>query len=354
MDFKHGGDVYSAAEAWGITTDQVVDFSANINPFGLQGDILETLSKNKEIMSHYPDPAYRSLKKALSAYYHLDKDQFIVGNGGIELIYRAIQALKPDRVGILAPTFIEYERAALSMGSKVEVLDTVPYGFKVPKEVLIPFARSVNVLFICNPNNPTAVLYEREFLHEVIQACPQTTFIIDEAFIEFVAEQKNYSLLYDLKMLKNVGIIRSLTKLFSIPGLRLGFMVTGNQALFEGMSWALNPWNVNGFVAAYMTEILNRYQEKPFNGSVFKPLRDPMINALSLMPHVQVLPSEVNYIFIRYTGPADLQDQLDQHHILIRDCSNYRGLRFGDYRIAVRTQAENDLVIGHLKTIIEE
>lgn len=354
MDFKHGGDVYSAAEAWGIPIDQVVDFSANINPFGLEGDILETLSKNKEVMTHYPDPAYRSLKKALSGYYHLDQDQFIVGNGGIELIYRAVQALKPEKVGILAPTFIEYERAALSMGCRVEILDTVPYGFKVPKETLIAFANSVSVMFICNPNNPTAVLYERTFLMEVIEECPQTTFIIDEAFIEFVGEQENYTLLYDLPKLKNVAIIRSLTKLFSIPGLRLGFMVTGCRTLHERMVWALNPWNVNGFVSGYMTEVLSRYKDCPFTGAFFKPLRDTMINALQNLPEVDVLPSEVNYIFIRYTGTVDLQKHLNKHHILIRDCSNYRGLRFGDYRLAVRTAVENELVLKCLKRILEE
>jgi len=254
----------------------------------------------------------------------------------------------------LAPTFIEYERAAMSFGCEVKVLDTVTQDFVVEKQMLTLFAQSVDALFICNPNNPTAILYEKTFLLDVIAACPDTTFIIDEAFMEFVVDQEKVTLLYDIHKLKNVAVIRSLTKAFSIPGLRLGFMITSSETLKKDLAWALNPWNVNGFVSAYMTEVLERAVNEPFSGDVFKPLRDDMIKALSQMPQVEVLPSEVNYIFFRYSGSQNLQLRLDAHHILIRDCSNYRGLKVGDYRIAVRTAAENKCIIDHLKNITEE
>ncbi len=354
MDFKHGGDVYSAALAWGVEIEQVHDFSANINPFGLELGVLEGLSKQRHIFEHYPDTTYKALKSAIANHYGLRAEEILVGNGGIELIYKTIQASKPSKIGILAPTFIEYERAALSYGCEVAVMLTEPYGFKVPLETLTTFAKGVDLLFICNPNNPTAVLYKREFLIALALACPNTYLVIDEAFIEFVEGYAEYTVIHALDTLPNVSVIRSMTKAFSMPGLRLGFMVTGSKFQKNELELALNPWNVNGFVAVYTTEILKLLKGKPFQAEVFRPLRTEMIQALNKMPCMEVLESQVNYIFCRYSGEIDLQIALNLYHILIRDCSNYKGLKKGDYRIAVRTHSENMYVISCLNSILGE
>lgn len=353
MAFKHGGDVYSAAQKWGIAIDQVVDFSANINPFGLKPNLLNTVLCDLQVMLNYPDPEYRGLKSALSRRYEIPIDTIVVGNGGIELIYRILQALKPGKIGILAPTFIEYERAALSYGCESVFYETQNTGFRVNLEELISFAKKVDAIFICNPNNPTGTLYTAADLLALAQACPSTHLIIDEAFIEFVPHMGLYTLLDAVSKYSNVTVIRSLTKVFSMPGLRLGFMVVGDKNLLRRVLLTLNPWNVNGIASTYMTALLDTEQE-PFDAGVFVPLRQYLIDSLSGFKDLVVYPSETNYLFFRYGGPLDLCLALEPYHILIRDCSNYKGLGYGDYRVAVKTERENRYLIQCLTDILKE
>lgn len=353
-DFKHGGDVYAAARRLGLPISAILDFSANINPYGLNMQKLKALASDADLFVHYPDPHYIALRKVLEKRYGHPAEDYLLGNGGIELIYRCLQALKPKRVGILAPTFVEYERAALGVDAEVRVLDTTIHSFKPPIETIVDFARSVDVLFICNPNNPTGTLYETSELTALMDGSPGTHLIIDEAFMEFVVASERYTMMDFLTSHENLTIIRSMTKIFSIPGLRLGFMLTGNHALKERMRLLTNPWNINSYVAAYIDSLLTSEPPWQFDPESLRPLRDQLIQGLEAIPGMVVQPSETNYIFFQFKGNFDLSSALYPQGILIRDCDNYRCLTKGAYRVAVKTAEENLRLISAINRCLKE
>ncbi|MDD3218534.1 MAG: threonine-phosphate decarboxylase CobD [Lachnospiraceae bacterium] len=340
----HGGDVYRHKN--------VIDFSANTNPFGPPEGVVKAAQKSIERMEHYPDVFCSELTEALSEYEMIPKEWLLCGNGAADLIFRVVQALQPKKALIQAPAFAEYEQALQSAKCEIQYYDTsIEQKFSVTEEILERITEDIDIIFLCNPNNPTGMLIEGALLERICERCKEqeVLFVLDECFLDFVAEGESLSMKPLLESNPYLFILRAFTKRYAMAGLRLGYSMTSNQELQESMRTIAQPWSVS--TPAQAAGIAALKEEEYVKSTMAKiiPERVRLQDKMRLSG-LQVFDSKANYIFFR--GPKDLYENCLNRGILIRDCSNYRGLEKGYYRIAVRKPEENDIFLRTIQEIV--
>lgn len=340
MKHIHGGDVYHHQGC--------VDFSANCNPLGTPGKVRQAVTDSLDELVNYPQVGYESLKKAIAQYEQVNKEQVICGNGAAELIYTLILALRPRQALVLAPTFAEYEQALENLGCRVDY-----YGlkrecsFQPQSDFFDRLTPQVDVVFLCNPNNPTGLLLEREFLERVLDICDkhQTMLVVDECFLDFVKEPKKYSLKEELSENPHLFLLKAFTKRYAMAGVRLGYGLCQNIDLLERMGRMTQPWNLSviaqkaGIAALKEEDYVRRGRQ-----IVFQEIKRMKQEFQKL--GIKTYDSQANYLF--FEGPKDLWEKCLDKGILIRDCSNYTGLSKGYYRVAVKMPQENDRLLKAL------
>jgi len=350
----HGGNLERAMEKYGISSEKIIDFSANINPLGFSSKTREAIIKNLDQLSHYPDPECKEAKKEISGYFKIYYENIILGNGSTELIYLIVQTLKPKKALIPVPTFCEYERALNNNNVSINFYKLKEeQEFSILINEIISQLAGIDLVFLCNPNNPTGTfLLKKEMLTLVKEVQKRKIFLVlDEAFIDlyeeesFIKEVKNYDYLI---------ILRSLTKFYGLPGLRIGFGVSSPK-LIKKLKAQKIPWSVNCLAQIAVREMLR--DEKYINKSKSFLLEEKefFYQELSNIEGWKVYKPSANFIFIKLLGNISsemLQNNLAKKGILIRDCSNFRGLEEGKFiRVAVRTRKENIMLIKELKMI---
>ncbi len=339
----HGGNIYAY--------ENCLDFSANCNPLGTPRRVKDAVIESLDKIADYPQVGYAPLREAIAVYECVSPEQVICGNGAAELIFSLCRAKKPGKALVTAPTFAEYERALLSVDCQVERIELDHRDFAVGQEFIDALDKDLDMVFLCNPNNPTGNLMEREFLFHVLRVCRDMDIllVVDECFLDFVRDPMAYTLKAQLERYENLFILKAFTKRYAMAGIRLGYGLTGNRALLEAMELSTQPWNISvmaqaaGLAALKETEYVERGRQLVFQQADY--LKAGM-EAMGL----KVYPSQANYIF--FQGPEDLFDSCVKKGILIRDCSNYEGLSGGYYRIAVKTEEENKKLIGVFKEIL--
>ncbi len=343
MKHIHGGDVYHHAGC--------LDFSANCNPLGTPQGVRQAVTDSLDELVNYPQVGYEELKRAIADYEHVEMEQVICGNGAAELIYTLILALKPKNALVFAPTFAEYEQALENLGASVSYYSLEKeQGFQPGEGFFDCLTGQVDVVFLCNPNNPTGLLLERSFLLRVLELCERnhTMLVVDECFLDFVEEPKRYSLKPELSSHPNLFLLKAFTKRYAMAGIRLGYGLCKNPDFLEQMSRVTQPWNLSviaqkaGVAALKETDYVRRGREM-----VFRELRWLKEAFRSL--GIPIYDSQANYLF--FEGPGDLWEQCEKRGILIRDCSNYTGLTKGYYRVAVKTHGENQRLVQVLREI---
>lgn len=329
----HGGDIYSR--------EYRIDFSANINPFGMPESVKRAAIEGVERSIHYPDVQCRRLLEKLSKKEQVPKEWILCTNGAAELLFALCQTLKPKKALLAAPGFAEYEQAVKASGAEcVFFYCSKEEKFHLTEDYLDDLTDEIDILFLCNPNNPTGTLIDEELLNRILKKCSEKEIfaVVDECFLDFVREDLQNSQKLKLRDMKNLLILKAFTKMYGMPGLRLGYGMCSDESLLSRMRQVLQPWNVSlpaqlaGEAAISEEEFVKRTRDYVSKEREF--LTKEMI-ALGF----QVYDSAVNYLF--FEGPKDLYDFCAGKGILIRDCSNYRGLRTGYYRIAVKTREEN-------------
>ncbi|MCK8059759.1 threonine-phosphate decarboxylase CobD [Fusibacter sp. A1] len=352
--FEHGGAVYRAAHEWGVDIDEVLDFSANINPL-VTVELLNrwTAPYMKQIL-HYPDVEYHELKEAICNYHQTNREQLVLGNGATELIHALIRYLKPKTARLTAPTFGEYEKALCSVGAEIELIGTASECLTVDLDRLFDDSEGVDVIFVCNPNNPTGKKICTDALKEKMSILHKnTTCIIDEAFIDFTIEGEKNSVVDMLSQCPNVIILRSATKFFGIPGLRLGYLMSDNQRLVESLTETMPVWHINVLAAGVVIEGL---KDKDFHDRTRRYVdteRKFIEKGLEGLG-IHYYKSCVNYLLIKSPIRHPLDQAMAPYKILVRSCENYNGIRENIYRIAVRTRMENERLLFALNRIMEE
>jgi threonine-phosphate decarboxylase len=345
----HGGDVYLLAHTLGVELADLLDFSANINPLGYPPGLAVAVQEALREIVHYPDRRSLKLRAALADYHRLTPGEILVGNGSTELIYLVARALRPRRGLIVTPAFSEYEHALNLAQVPADFYPTAESHNFTLRDV--PEPDPGDLVFLAHPASPSGVLLDPELFLRLAARCEAAGayLLLDEAFVDFVEEA---SLKIHLGRFPRLLILRSFTKFFAIPGMRLGFLL-GAPELTAHLAESQEPWSVNT-MAQFMgracladSEYINRTQ------ALIKQEREFLFHRLAAAPGLTPFPSVVNYLLVKLTRPgmtaAALRERMLAHRIVIRDASNFRGLDERFFRIAVRGREENERLLGALE-----
>lgn len=346
IQITHGGDVYSEENAG------AVDFSANINPLGLPQSVKQAMAEAVNDCSKYPDPLCRRLRAALGEYEDVPQDAIFCSNGASEIIYRIAWAFKPRDVFVTVPAFSEYRQAAESAGSTVHSYYLrEENGFEIGEDLLQLIDGSVHLVFLCNPNNPTGVPVRREFIRKIADKCGQAgaLLVIDECFMEFVAGgSASYSVKPLLREYDNIILLKAFTKIFAMPGVRLGYCISFNPLVIDRLSRCGQAWSVSAFAQAAGMAAAAEKQFVADTCAYVNKEREFLKSGIAACG-LRVFNSSANYIFFKAGQISDLKERLLRKGFLIRSCDNFEGLDGSYYRTAVRTHEENSALIKALE-----
>ena len=348
----HGGNIEETARALGMRSDRLLDFSANINPLGPPEWLETVLYGHIPSLLHYPDPACSKLVGVLADKYGCDPDEVIAGNGLSEIIYLLPRALDVKRVFIPSPAYIDYERAAGAAGRPVEtVIMPEETGFAPDPKLISPEVRSGDLVFIGHPVNPSGAMCAAGDIRNLAAEHPDSFFAVDEAFLDFAADGESLS--FDRP--GNVIVLLSFTKIYAIPGLRLGAAVC-DAAVVEKLRRLQPCWSVNSFAQAVGERALRDDGYLLETRRYVADLRKQLYESLAALPGLKVYSGSANYLLGRldgkYTAPK-LAERLLRHGIMIRVCGNYRGLDERYFRVAVRPEGENERLTAAMREVLE-
>lgn len=383
MDF-HGGNIYKVFREKNLK--EILDYSSNINPYGIPESLKSRIIENLEILERYPDPDYVELREKLAHLNKVDMSDIVLGNGATEIIFLFMKVINPKKILIVSPTFGEYERAVKAVGTSRNSIDLscsddnknienkkieIEYfelkesdDFKLNiGNLKNELEKKYDLLIICNPNNPTGKFLKLAQTEEILKECNKydTKLFIDEAFIEFLADGMKESIINTEENKKNLFVIRAFTKFFAIPGLRLGYGMYFDKELEKKISEKKEPWSVNNIAEMAGLTVLDdtEYIEKTLKWIVEEKIY--MYEKLNEISGIKVYETEVNFI----TGKIDeklfseglnvkvLREKMLEQGILIRNASNFKFLDERFFRLAIKDRESNKRVIEVLKGIFQ-
>ena len=346
--YVHGGDIYS--------NRCKIDFSASVSPLALPESVREAACRAFDRCSAYPDPECRELRRALACKEGVPEEQIVCGNGASDLIYAVTRAVHPRKALLYTPSFSEYE-TALSLEESEISWYTCRSGneFTLDEGFIEAITEDIDMVFVCNPGNPTGTAVPTQILKKIAERCAAAGCVLvsDECFVPLMEErtEEKVSLKSFLSRMPELFIIRSLTKVFPLAGMRIGYGLCSDSRLLQAVRAQMQPWNVSLPAQETGTAIV---QEPEFEAKTWRLLREEKKYLFDAMRELglKCLTPSANYIF--FYGPEDLYEQCRARGILIRDCSGYRGLFPGCYRVAVRTHEDNEELIRVLTEIRED
>lgn len=343
----HGGDIYR--------NRNVLDFSVNTNPLGTPGAVVKAVQDKAADIGQYPDIYCEKLTEAISRFEDVSKEEIICGNGAAELFFAVVFAAKPKKALLLSPAFSEYERALKAVDAEIRYMTlTEQDHFEAAGNLSSQIVPELDMLFLCNPNNPTGCVISKEILEDVLEQCRRNSvlLVLDECFLDFLEEPDRYEMKSMRHRYRELFIVKALTKLFAVPGLRLGYGISGNRQLLQKMQEILQPWNVSVLAQAGGAAALTDCGEYCVE-QYLKDTREYVAGERKYLTEAlrelgfRVYNSKANYVF--FYGKTRIYEKALEAGFLIRDCSGYRGLASGYYRIAVRRREENERFITWLK-----
>jgi len=364
MQPVHGGNLAWAATLAGCPPDAILDFSASISPLGPPKSAIATIEAHLGNLSYYPDPDYRELRAALGQLHHLSTEWILPGNGSAELLtWAGWDLAKLAVTALVTPAFGDYWRSLKAFNAKVIEyplnLDTRGKSncvfsildLELPIQNQKSKIKNQFGLLLNNPHNPTGCLFSREAILPYLEQF--ALVVVDEAFMNFLPPEQEQSLIPLVQEYPNLVILRSLTKFYSLPGLRLGYAIAHPDRLQRWQALR-DPWPLNTLAAAAAAAVV---QDKEFQQQTWAwlpPARLQLFQGLAQLPGLQPLESAANFLLVESEQPSSqLQQQLLKHHqILIRDCLSFPELGDRYFRVAVRSNEENERLVQALTTII--
>ena len=344
----HGGDIYTKRN----TKEKIIDFSANINPLGLPNSVKQAIIDNIDSYESYPDPLCRELRERLSQHIKINKDNIICGNGAADLIFKVTMALKPKKALLIAPTFAEYEEALNLVESEIQYYElNEQNNFIIDENILNCICPQLDIMFICNPNNPTGIAIKKEEVIKIAEVCKSNNVIlvVDECFTDFLIEEYEYSICEYLNEYNNVIILKAFTKIYAMAGIRLGYMLCSNKSILSKVSNIGQPWSVSTVASKCGVAALDEVDYVNKTKLYIKNNREYLKKELEALGY-KVFPSQVNYILFK-SKDTSIKEKLEYYGILIRSCSNYKVLDNKYFRIAVKSRSDNEYLISCLKEI---
>jgi threonine-phosphate decarboxylase len=353
--FPHGGNVFAIARALGVPPEDILDFSASINPLGPAPGVREAVAAAFDRLVHYPDSDCMELRLALAGRHGLATENLCVGNGSTELIYLLPRLVAGRRALVIAPPFSEYARALHRDGLEVGYLHLSPEdGFALhPERLRERLKDGYDLVMLANPGNPTGRLYPLPEVRTIRDLCREagSFLVIDEAFMDFceAASAKRLAAADD-----GLLLLRSMTKFYALPGLRLGYGI-GSPATIARLAGLREPWSVNTLAQAAGLASLTAPGHAEQTLTLVAGERQRLFDGISALPSLRPFPGAANYLLVEITaGPpaGELARLLLQERILIRVCGNFTGLDERFFRVAVRLPEENDRLLAGLGEIL--
>ncbi len=342
----HGGDIYTASEVTGKALPEIIDMSSSVNPLPLPERIQRKIIEKIPLLHKYPDTEVRAFKRTLSNLYGIPSENIVCGNGSTELIYLTVKSLKPESALILEPTFTEYERACRI--NEIKVIERI---LTLDKEKIFGLLRKAmqerkyEMVFICNPNNPTGWLIEKEEILKLASLYEKTIFLIDEAFIDFAPDKT----LLRHSISSNIIVLRSLTKFYGLAGLRFGYAVASSEVI-EKIKKYRQPWSINSLAQWIAEEIIRDEDFKKQSYEFFKRQKDFFEYSLNELK-LKYFPSVANFYLIEIPEKGLFQYMLERG-ILVRECSDFYGGNENFIRVSVKNRAENEKFFNELKKFL--
>ena len=346
MKYNHGGEKYDKHIE--------LDFSANVNPFGMPPEVVDVLSDRKNINGFvdYPDSSCLALRQAIAENKGISEENVFCGNGASDIIYRLCFAVKPKKAVLAAPCFSEYEKAVRASGGEISFYDTSEENNFCIQSDFVSFVEKEkpDIVFICSPSNPVGVMTEETILEKIAELAEKDGFIfvVDECFGEFVIDEK-HSMLETAMKNKNVIVLDAFTKIYGMAGLRLGMMYSSNDWLIEKCSECGGCWNVSAPAQLAGTVALEESEYLQKTVPLVAKERLYLTSELTKLG-CTVYHSDCNFLLFHH--PMPLEELLLSEQILIRNCGNYHSLSEGFFRIAVRTHKENTALLAAMRRVI--
>ncbi|WP_244835101.1 diphthine--ammonia ligase [Clostridium sp. BJN0001] len=348
----HGADAQIVKRKLNLK-GKIIDFSANINPLGPSKNSIEKLKENMNLIEKYPDISYYDMKNAIKEYerenLEIDSFNIILGNGASEIIYKISEALKPKKALIIEPSFSEYEESLRLQKSEIDYyILKEENDFILCDDFLDYIKNDIDIIFLCNPNNPTGKLVSEDLLKKIMDKSLKTgsILVIDESFIDFTHQKSSSKY---LKEYSNLIILKSLTKFFASPGIRSGYALVFNKDIFEKVSLYMPSWNINAFSDIYTRYALKDRQYIKNTKEYIQNEKEYLEFELSKIKNIKVFKTDTN--FILFKASKNLKEKLILKNILIRDCSNFKGLSSGFFRIAVKSHSDNKILIDNINLL---
>ncbi|MGY2944427.1 threonine-phosphate decarboxylase CobD [Thermostichus sp. MS-CIW-34] len=371
---RHGGNWAWGAAIAGCSPQEILDFSASLNPLGPPESVLQALTQalsaaDPVVISRYPDPDYRELRICLANHWAVDPEWIFVGNGAAELLTWAARDAQGREVWLPQPAFGDYARALRAAGATIKPLPFFPGqgspSFAFLQEPLPAAGKGSRVLWLNNPHNPTGWLIPQQ---DILPLLPQfDRVVVDEAFMDFLpgeptlslnsrpsAMPRSQTLIPHLAAHPNTIVIRSLTKFFTLPGLRIGFAVGHPDHWQRWRQWR-DPWSVNGLAGVAVAAALADEDFRRRTLAWLPVAREHLLRGLQALPGWDPWPGQANFVLVRCPGSATQIQRalLQRHRILVRDCLSFPELGDRYLRIGLRTLPEQEQLLSACREILE-
>ena len=344
MEYGHGGDIY--------TYENMLDFSVNVNPLGISETAVQAAKRGVEQSGNYPDSRCRRLTKALSETMGLPQSYFLAGNGAADLFYSLVLAERPKQALLPVPAFSEYEQALKTADCRIRYHELKRENrFRIDESILEELTEDLDIVFLCSPSNPAGQALGKDLAVKIAERCREKKIrlVLDECFIEFLSDPEAYSMMREVEKFQCLFLVRAFTKMHAMPGLRLGYALSSDEELLERIQQIRQPWSVSVPAQEAGIAVLAETERTEQTRQLIKKERRKLESGLRDLG-IEVIPSEANFLLMNC--PLDLFSLLKEKQILIRDCSNYKGLGKGWYRIAVRTAQENDRLLKAVREVV--
>ena len=349
----HGSDLEKIENTFGIKKENIISFSANVNPLGVSPELRTELAGHIDAITSYPDREYTELRKSIGAYCGCDYKNVIVGNGCTELISLFIQITAPQKALLLGPTYSEYERELKLCGGSLNY-----FFLKEEEDFLLDvpaFLQEINaetdLVIICNPNNPTSSALSHDKMEQILKHCQSTgTYVrVDETYVEFAPDIEEISAVSFLDTYDNLIILRGTSKFFAAPGLRLGYAMTHNEHLIQEINTNKNPWMINSLAVVAGITMFSDTDYIQKSTALAQSERKRLTKIFSESGKYKVYPSYGNFILLKILDEevtsSDLFEKAIKKGLMIRDCSTFPTLSDRYIRMCFMKPEDNDKLV---------
>lgn len=355
-DHFHGSDLEKIEAVYGIKKDEIISFSANVNPLGVSPLLRKTLSDKIDAITSYPDREYVSLRRCIGEYCGADPENIIVGNGSTELISLFIQIERPKKAIVIGPTYSEYERE-ISLGGGAALYyplkEQDDFRLNVT-DFIAHLNESIDLLVICNPNNPTSSCIRRKDMRRILDACKEYDIfvMVDETYVEFAEQMQEIDAVPLANYYNNIIILRGTSKFFASPGLRLGYAITGNRDLIKAVNTRKNPWTINSLAVIAGETMFGDMDYIRKTKDLISSERRRIYDFFSRSDQFKVYEPNGNFMLAKILKEnltsQDLFDRAIMQKMMIRDCSTFPFLDNRYIRFCFMNKEDNDRLIACL------